>query len=218
MKKLSIMMAIFIGLFSLADFSYAQDVYDQKFQIGVRGGAFLGTGEPANDLPMYGIYGRYNWNDKWHVGLSLDHLTGDYEEPYKILAIESAQETDASMTNLIVTVWGEREFRATKGNAKKLRPFVAGGFGIGFVDVDNVRGDTRDGDRYDITTDPGTEFIPAIAIGLRYLLGRNWEVEVAGRYSYHISDWEVYDRESGRKDSLGNYSTYGIFIGIGLRF
>jgi hypothetical protein len=80
MKKLLVMvMIIAIAIWVGVSIVWAEDFYDQKFQIGVRGGVFLADGEPANDLPMYGIYGRYNWSKKWHLGLSLDYLSGDFE-------------------------------------------------------------------------------------------------------------------------------------------
>ena len=158
-KKLLVMvMIIAIGICGAAAISCAQDLYDQKFQVGVRGGAFLGDGEPSNDLPMFGIYGRYNWSEKWHFGLSLDYLSGDFETPYKLLGINSPTELDADMTNNIITLWGEREFSL---KSQKLRPYIAGGIGIGLVDVDDLSGT---GNQFDIKTDGGTEYIPALAV------------------------------------------------------
>ena len=210
-----LMMIIVIGICGVATISCAQDLYDQKFQIGVRGGTFLGDGEPTNDLPAVGIYGRYNWSEKWHLGLSLDYLSGDFERPYKILGINSTTEIDSDMTNIIISIWGEREFSL---KSQKLKPYIAGGIGIGLVDVDDVSGNVPGGSQFDIKTDGGTEYIPALAVGLRYLFGQRWEAEIAGRYSYHFADWEMKDRVSGKSDSIDNYSTWGFYFGLGFRF
>lgn len=219
MKKLLVTtMIITIGIYGIVSIGWAEDLYDQKFQIGVRGGLLLGDGEPANDMPMYGIYGRYNWTKKWNLGLSLDNLSGDFERPYKVLGIQSDVEQDASMNNIIISVWGEREFVPASEKFKRLRPYIAGGLGIGLVDVDDVNGSVAGGGQFDITTDADTEYIPALALGLRYLLGKNWEAEIAGRYSYHIADWKVTDRISGMVSSIDNYSTYGFYVGMGFRF
>ena len=215
MKLLVTVMIIAIGICGAASISFSQDLNDQKFQMGVRGGVFLADGEPANDLPMFGIYGRYNWSEEWHFGLSLGYLSGDFERPYKLLGITSTDELDANMTNIIITVWGEREFILDGEKSQKLRPFIAGGFGIGLVDVDDVSGTVAGGGQFDIKTDAGTEYIPALAVGLRYLFGKRWEAEIAGRYSYHIADWDVEDRISGKSDSLDNYSTFGFYLGLG---
>jgi hypothetical protein len=212
---LATVIIVTVGICSAASISFSQDPYDQKFVVGIRGGTFLGDGEPANDLPMFGIYGRYNWSEKWDLGLSLDYLSGDFERPYKLLGITSTDELDADMTNIIITVWGEREFSL---KSQKLRPYIAGGIGIGLVDVDDVSGTVAGGGPFDIETDAGTEFIPALAVGLRYLFGKRWEAEIARRYSYHIADWDVEDQVSGKSDSLDNYSTYGFYFGLGFRF
>ncbi len=215
---LATVIIVTVGICGTVSATWAQDLNDQKFQMGVRGGVFLADGEPANDLPMFGIYGRYNWSEEWHFGLSLDYLSGDFERPYKLLGITSTDELDADMTNIIITVWGEREFILDGEKSQKLRPFIAGGIGIGLVDVDDVNGTVAGGGPFDIKTDAGTEFIPALAVGLRYLFGKRWEAEIAGRYSHHIADWDVEDRISGKSDSLDNYSTFGFYLGLGFRF
>lgn len=89
----------------------------------------MGDGEQANDLPMSGIYGRYNWSKKWHLGLSLDYLSSDFDRPYTLLGIPSEKEVDADMTNPIITLWDEREFTLSSQRLRRLRPYIAGGFG-----------------------------------------------------------------------------------------
>lgn len=86
------------------------------------------------------------------------------------------------------------------------------------IDVDDTQGAVAGGGQYDIKTDPDTEYILALALGLRYLLGKNWEAEIAGRYSYHIADWKVTDRISGKVSSIDDYTTNGFYLGVGFRF
>jgi hypothetical protein len=212
---LATVIIVAVGICGTDSVTWAQDLNDQKFAIGIRGGTFLGDGEPSNDLPMFGIYGRYNWSEKWNMSLSLDYLSGDFERPYKLLGIDSTTELDSDMTNIIITIWGEREFSL---KSQKLKPYIAGGIGIGLVDVDDLSGNVSGGGQFDIKTDGGIEFIPALAVGLRYLFGERWEAEIAGRYNYHIADWDVEDRISGKSDSLDNYSTYGFYLGLGFQF
>ena len=214
-KLLTIAMIIVIGICCTFSIVWGEDLYDQKFAIGIRGGTFLADGEPSNDLPMFGIYGRYNWSEKWNLGLSLDYLSGDFERPYKLLGIDSTTELDSDMTNIIITIWGERELSL---KSQKLKPYIAGGIGIGLVDADDLSGDVSGGGLFDIKSDGGTEYIPALAVGLRYLFRKRWEAEITGCYSYHIADWDVEDRISGKSDSIDNYSTYGFYLGLGFRF
>jgi len=117
------------------------------------------------------------------------------------------------MSNTVITMWGEREF-----TYKRLRPYAALGLGIGIPSVDDIKGSVDPTGLYDITTDPGTEFVPAFALGLRYLFTENWETELSAVYSYHVADWEVKDKISGTIRTLDDYSTYGFYLGIGYRF
>src|SRR5688572_7611393 len=58
-----------------------------RFDIGAHLGTMLGDGEPANDMPGYGIYGLYRLNDRWSFGLGIDRTEFDYEELARILGI-----------------------------------------------------------------------------------------------------------------------------------
>jgi len=81
-KKICVLIIIAITFCFAAQSAIGKDLDNYNYQVGVRGGMTLANGEPANDLITYGIYGRYNLNDRWNIGLSVDSLTGDFEEPY----------------------------------------------------------------------------------------------------------------------------------------
>ena len=52
--------------------SRSADYEDETFEVGVRLGISAADGEPANDIPWGGLYGRYRLNESWLVVLSLD--------------------------------------------------------------------------------------------------------------------------------------------------
>ena len=220
MKKHIIHILLVMGcILATVGSASGQELDNYKYQFGVRGGMTLADGEPANDLITYGIYGRYNLNDLWNIGLSVDFLTGDFEEPNALLGISSIElKNDAAMSNVVVTLWGEREFNFSSEKFQRLKPYAALGLGIGIPSVDDIKGSVNPVGSYNITTDPGTEFVPAFALGLRYILGKNWETELTALYSYHVADWEVKDTISGKISSLDSYSTYGFYLGLGYRF
>ncbi|MBT3176872.1 MAG: outer membrane beta-barrel protein [Desulfobacula sp.] len=219
MKKVLIAVMIVATSFCII-FSnvWADDLDDKKITIGTRGGIFLGDGDPTNDMTMFGVYGRYKLNKKWNIGLSVDHLFGDFEEPYQKFGITSLKVNDASMTNTIISIWGEREFMPGSRSVQKWRPYIAGGLGFGIVDGDDVQGSTSSGGQYNLRFDSGTEIVPALAGGVRYLLGSSWEIDLSLRYSYHMTDWGVTDSVSSKIGETDNYSTFGSYIGIGFRF
>ena len=197
MKKVLIAVMIVATSFCII-FSnvWADDLDDKKITIGTRGGIFLGDGDPTNDMTMF----------------------GDFEEPYQKFGITSLKVNDASMTNTIISIWGEREFMPGSRSVQKWRPYIAGGLGFGIVDGDDVQGSTSSGGQYNLRFDSGTEIVPALAGGVRYLLGSSWEIDLSLRYSYHMTDWGVTDSVSSKIGETDNYSTFGSYIGIGFRF
>ena len=66
--------------------------FENKLQIGGRFGIFVADGEPANDMMMYGVYGRYRLHPSWHWGFGVDFFSFDFERPYRILGLKSTME------------------------------------------------------------------------------------------------------------------------------
>ena len=157
--------------------------FENKLQIGGRFGVFAADGEPANDMMMYGVYGRYRLRPNWHWGFGVDFLSFDFERPYRLLGLYSTVENDASASNTIIHTSLEYELGRDSSNWV---PFLLGGIGVGIVDVDDVQGNILAGGTYDIATDGGTEIIPMVGAGLRYRFGNRFAAELGIRAQYHI--------------------------------
>ena len=188
---------------------------EDKLQIGARTGIFLASGEPANDMIFYGVYGRYLLKPNWFLGVGADFLDFDFETPNKILKIKSTVVNDASASNTIISAWIERRY-GQESDAWK--PFVLAGLGLGLTDVDDVKGNVVGGGTYDIVTDGGTEIIPFVGVGYRYAFSKRFEADFAARAQYHIGGWDIKDRTSGLKGSVDDYFAYGGYVGLLFRF
>jgi hypothetical protein len=207
--------AVSVGSSSPQDSGGLFGKIENKLKIGARTGLYLASGEPANDMIFYGVYGSYLLAPKWYLGVSADFLEFDFERPYKILKINSDLVNDAPASNTIISAWIEREYGQ---DSQAWKPFALAGIGFGITDVDDVQGDVPGGGTYDITTDGGTEIIPFIGAGLRNQFSKSFEAEIAVRAQYHIGGWDVNDRISGLKASVDDYFAYGAYAGLIFRF
>lgn len=186
-----------------------------KLKIGARYGIFAANGEPANDMPFYGVYGSYLLSPDWYLGVGVDSFEFDFERPYRVLGLQSPIEKDAPVSNTVISAWIEREFGQ---DSKAWKSFALAGIGFGMTDVDDLQGDVSGGGTYNITTDGGTEIIPFIGAGLRHIVTKRLEVEIAARADYHIGGWDVKDRNSGLTASVDDYMAYGAYVGLAYRF
>lgn len=102
-------------LAALAAPALARADNEQRFDVGLRGIITAASGEPANDIPGYGAFGHYRWNEDWTIGFSVDRTEYDYEEPAKILGIPTdpaVEPIDAVAEATVVGAWLERTFAA----------------------------------------------------------------------------------------------------------
>lgn len=182
-----------------------------RFDMGLRGGTNLADGEPANDMPWFGVYGHYRLSDNYLLGIGLDNSSFDFERPAKLLNINYNGTVDADANLTTLSFWVEREYDL---KADKLMWFWSAGIGVGFVDVDDATGPIVGGGQYNIKTDANTEVIPGIGLGLRWHLNRTFAITSNVRFEYHVADWDVKDQVSGIKGSVDNYLTSGIFLGM----
>jgi hypothetical protein len=186
--------------------------------IGLRLNIVTGDGEPTNDIPGGGLFGHYRLNDRWWLGLALDHSPGfDVERPFEILGLASAapdEEVDADGTMTTFLAWIERVY----DRPGRMEWFWGVGGGGGTVDVDDLIGRRLGGGTYNIVNDVGTELLATASGGFRVDLGSLWAFEFALRLDQHFTDWTVTDRVSGRSATVDDYLLKGGHFGFLYRF
>ena len=196
----------------------AEDAFAQRFEVGARGSIMLSDGEPANDVPGYGLFARWRWSERWAIGASVDRVEYDFEQPARLLGLQqdpNLDAIDALATATVVGVWVQRDSSAPSG---RWSWFWGGGLAVASVDVPDARGPVAGGGTFDIRTEPNLEVIASILGGVQWRISRRLFLEVAARVEEHFADWEVTDRVSGLTGSVGSYFAYGGCIGGGVRF
>ena len=196
------------------------DLHPGRFFIGVRAGVNAGDGEPANDMPNFGVYGRYRLSGPWLIGVAVDSSTFDFEQPGNLIDVNPVGVVDAEITATSVTAWGEYEFEpiGEDGFLRRLRPFVGAGVGFASLDDDDLSGATEGGGAYAFDISGGTEIIPGAVAGLRYDITRNVVVELGARVDYHLTELEITDNLSGNSAEVDDYVTYGGYLGLQFRW
>ena len=205
-------------LFMLSSPALARAEEEHRFDLGVRGGITAASGEPANDIPGYGLYGHYRLNDQWTLGLSVDLVEYDYEDPARVLGIPvdpALEPIDALAESTIVGAWLERTIGAPEARTTWI---IAAGLAAASVDVPDVTGPRQGGGSFDISTEVDTEIIVSLIGGVRRKLGESWFAEFALRADQHFADWQSTDQISGATASINDYSAYGGYLGFGFRF
>ena len=186
-----------------------------RIHLGVKAGIQLADGEPANDIPTYSLFGRYRVNSNWLVGLGWEYTSFDFEEPAKMLGLNTDKIYDSTITQNVISLWAEREFEV---GPDWVVPFVSGGIGIGVGSDDTITGGLKGGGTFSVYSDSGTEIIPGIGVGVRFPVTSKLFLETAARFDYHFADWDVRDSVSGRTTTVDDYATYGAYAAIGVSF
>jgi hypothetical protein len=190
---------------------------NSKFEVGVHLGTMLGDGVPANDMPGFGIYGRYRPNDRWSVGLGVDRTEFDYEEPARLLGLpldpaDPPVDPKAEMT--IFSALVERSFESSRAGREW---FLGAAVGVADTDVPDVTGPTATG-TFEIDSEVDREVVVSLRGGVRQQFGERWFATFTLRAEEHFAAWELEDRISGATARHDDYFTYGGFVGIGFRF
>jgi hypothetical protein len=204
-----------VGVFFVGAAQAQSSASDRNF--GLRLNIVGGSGKPANDILGAGLFGHYRLNDRWWLGLAVDHSPGfDVERPYEFLGLRGAgeEEVDADGTMTSLLAWIERVY----DRPGRMEWFWGVGGGAATVDVDDIAGPLASGGSYAITNDVGTELIATASGGLRWRFGARWAFEVALRLDQHFTDWTVTDRISGRGTQLDDYLVKGGHLGLLYRF
>ena len=189
-----------------------------RFDLGVRANLVAADGEPANDIPGYGLFGHYRLSDRWRLGFAVDTAEYDYEEPARILGLEqdeSLEAIDVKAESTTISAWIERVFGQPEGRTEW---FWGAGLGFASVDVPDASGPLQGGGRFDIRTEVDTEIVASLLGGVRRRIGRRWALDFALRADQHFATWESTDRVSGRTGTVDDYLAWGGSLGLSFRF
>lgn len=214
-KSVSIALAVFVISVLFPALAGAQT---RRFDLGLRGNLLAADGEPANDIPGFGLFGHYRLNDRWNLGFAVDQAEYDFEQPARILGLEQSQSVepiDVIAESTTVSAWIERTFGRPEGRTEW---FLGAGLGLASIDVPDAAGPLQNGGRFDITTDVSSEIIVQLLAGARRQIGERWALEFALRADQHLAEWEVRDQVSGRTSTIDDYLALGGHLGLSFRF
>ena len=206
-----------LATFGLA-FALASPAHAQRFDLGLRGSIMAADGEPANDLPGYGAFGRFRIGDRWAIGVSVDRTEYDFEQPARLLELRqdpTLDPIDVVAEATVVGAWIQRNFGRPDG---RFTTFLGAGVGFASVDVPDAVGPLEGGGTFDIATDAGTEVIASVLGGFNWRFAGPLFLELAAKVDQHFADWEVTDRVSGRTTRVDDYLAIGGYLALGLRF
>lgn len=212
--------ACFLLAFASAPLLHAQSTAPSpRWELGYRGGTSLGQGEPANDLPIpASLFLRRQLDERWAIAAWLEHAAGDFETPAKVVGLvqdPSVADIDADLSTWTLGLAGERTLAFFEHEARLFAQF---GAAVSMLDADDAQGPLAGGGTFDITTDPGSEFLATLGLGYRRPFARRWSFEALARYDHHFADWEVRDRLSGNTGSVDDYPSYALLLGLSYSF
>lgn len=190
----------------------------QRFDLGLRGSIMSADGEPANDIPGYGVFGRFRIGDRWAIGVSVDRTEYDFEQPARFLGLQqdpTLDPIDVVAEATVVGAWIQRNFGRPDA---RFTTFLGAGLGFASVDVPDAVGPLAGGGTFDIRTEPGTEVIASLLGGFNWRFAGLLFLELAAKVDQHFADWEVTDRRSGRSARVDDYLAIGGYLALGVRF
>lgn len=218
MREVSKLHLAAILALAVLSFERTAAAQDRRFDLGVRGIITASNGEPANDIPGFGVFGHYHFKDRWSLGLAVDQTEYDFEQPARILGLQQDQDLepiDVLAEATVLSAWLQRSFNRPGGRTTW---FLGAGLGFATIDVPDAAGPLEGGGTFDIQTDAGSEIIVSLLAGFQSRLGNRFFLEFALRADQHFADWQLTDRASGRTGSIDDYLAYGGYLGIGIRF
>lgn len=187
-----------------------------EFDVGVRGVLLVGEGEPSNDMMGFGLVGRWEFRESWHLGIGFDTVTFDYETPNRVLGIDSTEVIDPGNEFSRIGLLVERHYERS---ASPWSWFWTAGVGFASIDVGtNAVGTTPGGGRFDIATTADDEVHFIAGGGLRRSFGEHWAIETALTIQHHTVDYQLVDLVSGATGSIGSQTPYGLTLGVSYEF
>ncbi len=193
---------------------------DSPWSLGLRAGMSTADGEPSNDAITMGLALRYRLDEGVNAGVALERMQYDFERPWRIVGVEqdktiAPDDIDADATSTGLSVFYERMYG---GPAQRWVPYWSAALGVHSPDADPATGPAVGGGTFDMRTDPGTEIVPGARGGYQLNFGPSWSADASVSVNYHIADWKVEDRQSGNTGKVGNYTHYGLQLGMVYRF
>ncbi len=174
------------------------------------------SGKPSNDILGFGVVVHRKLSDDWYLGFSFENATDfDVERPNEEIDIKSVSETDALATMNMFTLVAERRYALDSQN---WTGFWSLGGGIADIDIDNATGDARGGGRFDIEIEADTEYVLLGGVGALQKLGEHWSARYEATLEQHFADWKIKDKVSGKTGSYGDYTVYGLRLGLNYQF
>jgi hypothetical protein len=216
MSRLSWAGAAAIAGFVIISVACPAAAQEQRFGLGVRGILTASDGEPANDIPGFGVFGRYRLSDRWSLGLAVDQTEYDFEEPARLVGLRqdpALEPIDVVAEATVVSLWLQRDYARNR-----VTWFWGAGLGFASVDVPDATGRLASGGAFDIRTEADTEIIASLLAGIQRRLGERWFLEFGLRADQHFADWQLTDRVSGATGAVDDYLALGGHLGIGFRF
>jgi hypothetical protein len=194
------------------------DDRERGFSAGALVTVSVANGEPANDIPGFGIQFRYALSDRWALGATLLQSEYDFETPAQIAGITQSpaiEPVDALAESTMLQAWAERLFHPGGGATTW---FVGAGLGAASVDVPDVSGAREDGGQFDVHTEVDTEIMLTAFAGVRRSFGDRWYGEFRAHANHHFADWQVEDRISGNTGAIDDYNSFGGHVAVGVRW
>ncbi|HEX5759495.1 MAG TPA: hypothetical protein VF121_09900 [Thermoanaerobaculia bacterium] len=216
MKKQTLVPALAAAALALALCPPAARAQDGRFDLGLRGVIVAADGEPANDIPGYGLFGHYRLSDRWNLGFAADVAEYDFEQPARILGLQQdpgLEPIDVLAESTTLSAWIERLF-----GQGRTEWFLGAGLGLATIDVPDAAGPLAGGGRFDIATEADDEIVASLLGGVRRRVGQRLALELALRADQHLADWQLRDRVSGRTGAIDDYLALGGHFGVSFRF
>lgn len=188
----------------------------REFDVGVRGVVIVSEGVPSNDMMGFGLVGRWELRDSWHLGVGFDSVTFDYETPYRVLGIDSTEQIDPSNEFSRISLLVERRYERP---ASPWSWFWTAAVGFASIDVgENAIGTTPSGGSFNVATTADDEVHVFAGAGLRRSFGEHWALETALTIQHHTTDYQLVDLVSGATGSIGSHTPYGLTLGVSYGF
>lgn len=213
--KTTTTIAAFAAILALMPLAHAEE---GDVSLSLRTNVLSGDGAPANDILGIGVIGRYYLQDGWFAGAAVDAYEYDYERAASHAGIEQdpAEDTmDALASNTVVSGFVGKLYGETNTGFDW---FWSAGVGVGFPEVDGLRGGTMTGGTFDLSYDARTEIHLMGTFGTSYHFTPTWSATFAARLEHHFMDVTSTDAVSGATNTIDSQSPFGAYLSLEFKF